>query len=170
MKPYNFWQEILYVFSQPDVSSPISHFPCCIMFVIFSSVLHYLWHCMRYEAEPGLLMTGLTSQPRTQRQERGHLIQQAPLGETFQILALRFDITFWGKTNLYIEYALCLTVYLPWHQFWCLCLFATLLPQPAVAPCWLGVSSGQSVARDTLVWQHPTPEEKTLQWILELFE
>ena len=147
----------------------VSHFPCCIMFVIFSSVLHYLWHCMRYEAEPGLLMTALTSQPRTQRQEPGTLDTTSASWRNFSDIPYihMYHILYYqqGKA-IYREYELFLSVYPPpSHQFWYLCLFATLLPQPAVAPCWLGVSTGQSVARDTLVWQHPTPAEKTKQWI-----
>ena len=41
-------------------------------------------------------------------------------------------------------------------------LFATLLPQPAVARRGSVSASWQSVARDTLVWQHRTTEPRIL--------
>ena len=75
----------------------VSHFPCCIMFVIFSSVLHYLWHCMRYEAEPGLLMTALTSQPRTQRQEPGTLDTTSASWRNFSDIPYMYQILYYQQ-------------------------------------------------------------------------
>ena len=91
------------MFSPSKMFHSVSHFPCCIMFVIFSSVLHYLWHCMRYEAEPGLLMTALTSQPRTQRQEPGTLDTTSASWRNFSdipYICIRFYITSRGKSNI----------------------------------------------------------------------
>ena len=146
----------------------VSHFPCCIMFVIFSSVLHYLWHCMRYEAEPGLLMTALTSQPRTQRQEPGTLDTTSAYWSNFSDIPYMYQILYYqqGKSILERVWTIseCLSSSVtPVLIFVSVChIIATTSCCSLLARCQ---HSGQSVARDTLVWQHPTPAEKTKQWI-----
>ena len=80
------------------------------------------------------------------------------LEKLFRYTRYLSDLILTGKTSIESMHYVWL-LYPPGHQFnVCACLPHYCRDQ-LLLPV-LGVSSGQSVARDTPVWQHPTPEEK----------
>ena len=159
MKPYSYQRVILYGFLLTNYYISlyfVSHVAWCVILwysiLRFTCFLHYLWHCMRYEAAPpGLLMTApLTSPPR-----HGDTWYKSRLREKLFIqTSLASDFILSGTKRMTIPTVQtsceCFSSVTPVFTFVSVChIIATT---SCCSPRTLS-ASWQSVARDTPVWQ-----------------